>query len=289
MNEIKLTPGGKPVKTHICTVCGYTTTIIGNMRRHLSCMKPCNDATLDNPKYLSMRDKYLKKKEQSSSKNTICDKCGKAFKCHTSIYRHKCKAVEPPHDQSDLVNMVREVVQETIKAELKNHPQTINNTNNNNNITINAFGHEDIASILTQTQFLDQCVRRREKGHLELCQQIYRLDNNQNVKPCKVPHLLLCFDGETWVREDKGEVADKMPTQAGNIMQEHFDVHEDRLKCAMSESLYHDVCKYLSSIAQSGNSQDLNAKLKLREDLCAFIEKYWFEIKQRSPHLQGIT
>ncbi len=196
------------------------------------------------------------------------------------MYKHKCKVKEQTAFVKEAIESALEPVQQKmleIQQDILNRPQTVNN-----HLVINAFGSEDLSNLQNKSEFLDQCIRRRIKGHLELCKQMFlNLPENINVKPCKHPHLFMVYDGETWMRKDRYDIADTMSNTAGQLMKEHFESHENRLKKVMSQSLFEDVCDYLDKVER----HDFATQSKLRDELCGIIEKVWNEVSSGMIHI----
>lgn len=219
---------------HKCRVCDYETAYSTAMKKHLSCVKPCGGVPCTDPIYQEMIDRYLndtgKKKDK---KIPLCKSCLKEFSCSASLSRHRksCKGLPQLYDE---VKHLREKVK-AIDKDAKLKPQIINNnsitiTNNiqNMNIHIKPFGKESIERFTNDIHFMNQCVRRRDKGFVEFLEQVHAAPENRNIKVSKSkPNYCLLFDGETWIYETKHEAADQMLQQGCSHLCNHYKSHQD--------------------------------------------------------------
>lgn len=131
-----------------------------------------------------------------------------------------------------------------------------NTTINNNvtqNIVINAFGHENTQHI--SKQFLDRCVRRTNKGLVELIEKIH-FDKNvqENFNLCatnkKVP-LLRVHDGLNWSYGRKDQILGQLVDKGHGMMQEHFDGHEDNIRDSVSESMFNHIRVWMDKMHEN--------------------------------------
>jgi predicted Fe-Mo cluster-binding NifX family protein len=264
-----------------CTRCGYNCYRKADMVKHMQRRKPCSliaspDAT---PRF-------------------ICEWCNRAFKSRQSKWYHKKNHCQGPYQSSDVVcsssedatlrdeiQMLKSRLQELedikkSEASSDKHvhhhhhtttttTQNIINSNVNTTVVVNAFGKESMAHITSQ--FLDQCVLRRDKGLIELLEKIHfdpEHAENKNVVATnlKAP-IVRVHNGATWRYERKDRVLNELVDRGHGIMQEHFDDHEDRLKEDMSETMFKCICKWMDNM----HSRDKNTVESVLTDIYVLL------------------
>lgn len=251
-------------KRHTCEVCGYETRYSSHMKTHLQRGDPC--ALTTDPTFKKMYDKYVIKQPKIDYSNIQCTQCNKTYHSQSSYSRHKgrCKPVQTQQPtilvSADEFEQLKRDVEELKK---KQGSQNVINSNNNNcnNININVFGEESLSHL--STEILDMCVRRRNKGHVELIQQIHRPQENQNVKPSRTPNRFLCFNGETFETRMNHDVYDQMISQSYGLMVKHMDENEERMRKIISPTWLTDIYEYLDKV----EANDFNTLIDLRTRL----------------------
>ena len=153
----------EPVEFH-CDKCDYTTSKIGNWKRHIETKKHNAAQMLHND-----AQKGAKRSENGAR---VCE-CGKSYKHHQSFYRHKAKCKwKPPEEnivispspksgitKDDVVDIVEAITPIMVKA--ISGGSTIsgsgsNNTINNQNVNINLFLNEQCADAMSIQGFTKQ-------------------------------------------------------------------------------------------------------------------------------------
>jgi hypothetical protein len=239
-----------------CPRCGYVTASATCMRRHLKRQKPCSaimceDVTVDEA-YRAIFGGI-----DGRARPHVCDGCGKRFtskhalKYHVGVACNAQSIATPVYSTpiADRAEARRGGVGAAVNV--SGVGNVVNIQNNQTNVTINAFGRERLDH-LTQ-QFLDKCVRRRDKGLVELLEKIHfdtdHADNN-NVKITnkKLPFIMY-HTGEKWVTDKKGRVLDRLVDKGHGIMQDHLDDHEDRLMESMSQTMFDCIRKWMDEVA----------------------------------------
>jgi hypothetical protein len=135
---------------------------------------------------------------------------------------------------------------------------TNNHTNNNVNITqncniiVNGFGKEATDHI--SLGFLDQCLRRRDKGLIELIEKIHfdpeRLENrNMQVTSRKDP-MMIVHNGLRWKYEMKDSVLKQLVDKGHSIMQEHYGEHEERLRTLISQTMFACIQEWMDKMQE---------------------------------------
>jgi len=165
----------------LCKRCGYSTTLLSTLKRHLQRKKVCNPVVED----IETSILYNKCFEKDV-KPYKCDYCDKSYTHLSSTSYHKKTCVKKI--EIELLQKQQLLNQQTAT--------TINNTNTNtnshntitNNITINAFGKENIEYLKNNPnykQIMMKCMAEKEHGVMKLLEYIYFNPDhpeNQTVK-----------------------------------------------------------------------------------------------------------
>jgi len=261
-------------KNHVCLVCGYATNQPTHMKKHLSRIMPCGDVTTDDPNYKKMIDIYINGiKPPKEEKEHRCQFCNKQFKCRTSIYKH-AKICTGKAKVEDKIKVLEDKVRK-----LEEEPKIIQNITNNNGcvtnniiidtVNVNNFGSEKLDHLTSKQELLDQCVRRRDKGHGEFIEYVYyRTPENRNVMTSKCRNMVRVLENNEWFHRDKDDIEEEMIQSTGTVLTDHFEMHKRRFKKDMSDCLFYDVMKYLNQV----NAGNLDIRLKLKSKVEEIVE-----------------
>lgn len=269
-----------------CQRCGHTAKRKGDMVKHLQRKMECPPVYAhDSPRVLI--DALFCK----SARTIACLDCGKAFKSDSSLRGHRLYYCRSRHSETclaaqqegepkyakddsndddgsgsggasytDLQSQLRHLAKQvemlsqsssTATASTTNHiTQTVVTNNINNNITINGFGKETIDHITTQ--FLDQCVRRTDKGLVELIEKIHfhpahQENCNIRITNVKLP-IMQVHDGMTWKYDRKDRVLSELVGKGHGMMQEHLDDHEGRIRDQVSETMFDHIRRWMDKM-----------------------------------------
>jgi hypothetical protein len=257
MTAIQTTTTENTSHQFTCCRCGYSTPKKALLIKHLHRRVECPPIFSEEPvaSLLEAIENPVITLLSYPACQKCCD-CGKILKNANSLRYHKSK-----HCNKSAANLVRENHQSSVGRSIvtNNNTNTINNNINNNNnilqnvtnnITINAFGKENIDHI--STQFLDQCVRRTDKGLVELIEKIhFDPDHNENcnmkVTNLKMP-IMQVHNGLCWKYDKKTRVLSDLVDKGHGMMQEHFDDHEDRIKDQVSETMFDHIRKWMDKM-----------------------------------------
>jgi hypothetical protein len=245
-------------KEYFCVRCGYATLHMTSMKRHLQRSTPCK-ATLCDLSPQEVHNGLFPKDEKK--RGCVCDGCGKHFRTKYSLHYH-VNAPRACRARDEVVVVPTASSSQAVSATTTNN----NNNNNNNSITvnqniynhtqnnivINAFGRESMDH-LTRS-FLDQCLRRRDKGIVELIERIHfdpMHQENCNVKAtnAKLP-LVKIHDGHTWKYARKDRILSDLVDKGHGIMQEHFDDHEDTIRDATSDTMFNLIKRWMDKMQE---------------------------------------
>jgi hypothetical protein len=264
----------------MCPRCGYATAIVTHMKRHLKRSTPCEPLCCD----IDCQEAYENLFSAPTSKPTSnfqCKECSRAFASRQALYYHRKKACKRTNNslenndelsnkidqlRSEMICMIQSISEAAAKAPATTitnastsvvtttHTTNTTNTtthnthNTTNNVVINAFGRERLDHITTG--FMDQCVKRRDKGLVELIEKIhYDCPENQNVRATNMEYpFIQCHNGQKWVYDKKERVLNHLVDKGHGMMQEHFDDHDHRIRKSMSQTMYDHIVEWLTKM-----------------------------------------
>ena len=249
---------------YMCVRCGYTTPHAVCMRRHFQRLKPCKVSMCDVSVAEAMEGMFGKCDDKDKDRVWKCDACGKAFRTKYTLQYHKTAPLACKGVCSRQTKIHRETETHSSAAVHNNNNTTVHNNNNttyttingnvtnNQTIVINAFGHENTQHI-TKT-FLDQCVRRTNKGLVELIEKIHfdrDMEENCNIKATniKLP-LMRVHDGRSWAYGRKEKILDQLVDKGHGMMQEHFDDNEDTIRDSVSDSMFDHISRWMDRMQE---------------------------------------
>jgi hypothetical protein len=209
-----------------CERCGYRTTALYNLKTHFKRKRIC-PPILNNIDISKLYNDFFR----NDSKTYMCDYCNKSYTYAQGKWNHTqkcmkklesellqkqkleelCEIVE--HQQKEMETQKKQIEELKAKPSINNQTNT-NNTNNShnkqinnnnkqiNNITINAFGKEDISYLIDSPdykKFMIECLKEREQGIMKLMDQMYYNDShpeNHNIKKTnKKDKFMKAYDG----------------------------------------------------------------------------------------------
>jgi hypothetical protein len=196
----------------------------------------------------------------------ICANCGDQFSRAWSLRRHiaicgsiptqrpSISQIELEQRVQELTRRVNELSSSSNATTVVNATTTVNNNsinNNNNSVTINAFGSESLAHITPE--FIDRCVRRTNKGIVELIEKIHfdpDTPGNSNVRATNVKLPLVKYnDGARWKWARKDNLLDAIVDRGHGMMQDHFDDNEDDIR-DMSDAMFDHIRKWMDCMQE---------------------------------------
>jgi hypothetical protein len=203
-----------------------------------------------------------------------CRECGRMFKNKQSLRVHRCKnckgrpeTIHPASAQpsgcvdaqlQELRDQLQKVTLQLQHVQNQQHMepnisvgnQNSHNTTNNNVVIVNGFGNESLDHITTP--FLDQCVRRRDKGLIELIEKIHfdpEHKENRNVRATNVKGpVMRVHDGTCWKFKRKSKVLNDIVDKSHGMMQEHMDDNEERLRNDTPEYMFRHIQEWMEKM-----------------------------------------
>lgn len=230
-----------------CRRCGYEAAYKHCLLRHLRRKNPCALSGEAIATDELVRDLLTDDRERHYK----CEHCNKAFTNRVSKCKHKkvCPYKTTCSQEENLLTLLSSMQQEI--RELRHHNDRVTITNNITNnlnhqkvhVCLNAFGKEDTSHLTTQ--FLDRCVRKTNVGLVELLDQLHfgsRDGSNANVRITnrKLP-LAEVSDGANWKFMKKDKVIHQMVDRGQDLLQEHLEENQDRIRQQLSESMWEHI------------------------------------------------
>jgi hypothetical protein len=263
--------------TYDCPRCGYHTSDLCNMRKHLFSRKhvcPPKKGDIDLETY---KKEYTVPSSTAASspppeKPHGCMHCGKRFSYASGLSRHKLSC-HHAIDNANRLKFLEDKVRELADAQNLVAPNvTIQNiTNVQNNIqatTIHAFGQED-TSHLTHS-FLNRCVRKTNRGLVDLLDRLhFGLESNRNVRLLN-KKLPLCEtqDGDgNWQYARRDKVIDAMLEKGQGILQDHFEDNQEDIRGGVSDSMF----EYILEFFQKMEDRDKSTIKDIIEDIYVLL------------------
>jgi hypothetical protein len=189
----------------LCKRCGYSTTLLYCLKKHLQRKKQCNPIVEDiEPSIL------YNKCFEKDGKPYKCDFCDKRYIHASSTYKHKKTCVkkieiETLQKQQLLNQQTATTINNTNNANTNTNTNSHNTITNNNNITINAFGKENIEYLKNNPnykQIMMNCMAEKEHGVMKLLEYIYfnpdHPENQTVKKSIKKDNFIKLYDGKKW-------------------------------------------------------------------------------------------
>ena len=254
-------------RTFTCERCGYSTPRKALLAKHLRRLQECPPVFTDAPAS-SLLACIVKTHATDASVATTCE-CGKVLKNSNSLRYHKthhcasARSSQGPaantvlpglHVDHEEWSKLKQQIEELLLWSQSD--KTVATTNNilqhnvTNNIVINAFGNESTDHITTQ--FLDQCVRRTDKGLIELIGKLHfdpdhQENCNMKITNMKTP-IMKVHNGITWRYDKKNKILNELVDKGHGMMQDHFDDNEERLKDQVSEAMFDHIRKWMDKM-----------------------------------------
>lgn len=230
---------------YICPRCHYETHHLSCYKGHLQRKTTC-EATYDNIAAETILENLQKSKEES--KKFKCTFCDKRFGHRQSKYLHQrdCVGDKADMDISDRLKALEHLLSKASTAE-----QNVTINNITNNIQINAFNREDLSHI--SKPFLDRCVKRTNKGLVELVERMHFSDsasqnNNMRITNKKLP-FIQTHNGNKWMLERKDKVLNEVVVKGHSMMQEHFEEYECEFKEQMSKAMFEFIKDWIEKMS----------------------------------------
>jgi hypothetical protein len=207
--------------SYTCEKCGYNTDKKSNYDNHQKRKTPCVSVQPITTQLLNVSANVsnvsnVSKQVSIEADSLTCQFCRKSFKHRSSKSRHvRFCTSRHNHDieqgETDIEVLKKEIL--NLKMELQTKTNithtTVNQINNgvinNNNITINAFGQEDVSYISGHPnfqRFMVKCIKQSTQGVCEYMLKKHFHPNhpeNHNIRKLnRKDNFIEYFDGRNW-------------------------------------------------------------------------------------------
>jgi hypothetical protein len=268
----------------MCPRCGYVTNVVTNMKRHLLRKQACEATFCDVSQEESLNLLLAAQNDEGlhalcAKRHFECEDCSATFTTRQALHRHRKNqcggSLVLREEVTKLRQEIKELQSRVVATDMSSSGggSSFNVNSNNhvvtNNIVINAFGQESVDHITAP--FLDQCVKRRDKGLVELIGKIHydpvRAANVNMRITNRKDNVMMIHDGNRWIYERKDSVLKKLVDKGRAMMQEHLEDHEDRLKSMISETMF----GYIQGWMDRMQEDDMRTVAKVIDSLYVLI------------------
>ena len=206
-----------------CNICHKSFATNQTYKRHINNKNVHNN----NHKY----------QERPTEYKYICE-CGKQYLHKTNLHTHKQK-IHPKEHQTDTINRLereKQVLRDQLEELLSKPPQPTGVINNNTNIEnqqvnihINAFGHENLDYITDS--MLICCIGKVYDSIPSIIEKIHFHPNhpeNHNIKipNKKLPYASIMMPDQTWKTTDRSTTIDTLIHQKHDLLSSNYDEHK---------------------------------------------------------------
>lgn len=255
-----------------CLTCDFKCSRSAEYIRHLATVK-----------HLSQSQGYnedTKKHKKNTDEHFSCDNCGKQYKFHSGLWRHKkiCLQtdlhIEEPTDKELIMLLVKQNTE--LLEVIKNGTHNTTNNNNSHNKTFNLqfFLNETCKDAMNITDFVEtikiqlkDLIKVGEIGYVEgisniITTNLQALDVTQRPIHCtdKKREILYVKDDNTWEKEndEKTKVRKLIKTIAHKNIKVLPEFKEKYPDCKESDSKYSEQYNQLiiESMGGPGNNDD---------------------------------
>ena len=278
---------------YACPRCNYQTPrrclLVAHLRRKFSCRhkNPVPDEKLHELLRKLESEQGRHPRTRKDDKTFVCNACKRTFNFSASLSRHKksCTSSRHEHDTDDDytmdIHLLRkkydalelEVSKLRDRATSSTTHNTIVNTYNdtNNSIQINGLGSEDISGITPE--LIDTCIRRTTKGLVELIEKIHfdTYPSNNNLRASlSHPEQVQYHDGCTWKYGPKNRVVKQIVDSGHLLMSNRYDESQDELRKSMSNALYDFVDRWMHKMTRANAQVYIDV---MSEVYCAILNR----------------
>jgi len=240
-----------------------------------------NDTILGNTKVTQGNTKVTQKldffENLKNKKNFFkCKKCEKQFLKKNSYYRHMkhyCKNLQCVLDINELYEekLAQTKIIDELKKEnevlLKSKNMTIqNNSITNNNITINAFGKENLNYI--SKEYIHGLIREGPYGSIRKLIKYIHFNpdhkENHNIKiPNKRDKYAMVYDGSMWQVKNKKNMITTIADHAYGVIAEHCEDITSKKFDRFRDDFESEESRYMKKLAEDTELIILNGQKEI--------------------------
>jgi hypothetical protein len=213
-----------------------------------------------------------------------CDYCNKEFASAQGKYQHKQRCKHKNEDNVNKDDEIKKLQNEILEMKgtidkLQHNNTTVNNITNtyniqnnvqqNNNITLENFGKENVEFLADS--FIRRCLFRAFDGVGDLTKKIHfnpdKPEYHNVTTTNKKDGFLEVFKNGKWIYDDKNKVLDALIKQSFDIISSHYDQFDDEIKAELSPTNFKKVDRFVESVL----NQDKTIQNSLRKCLYLLI------------------
>ena len=273
--------------TYKCTRCNKNFVLKGDYSRHITRKNPCIQLVSENIQIISEEKVNTPTiNNELLSDELKCKYCGKIMKFKNNLYRHmkdNCKIKKDKDNEKETI--LQEILQELKELKEKNksledtiskmklsnktiinNSKNSHNTNNietqNNFISINAYGKEDISHISEKTwqSIMNKCF----DSVPQLVGYIHYDDDkpeNHNVYISNIKsNYVITYNGNNWILQEKDKILDDIYTTKIELLEDKLIELDNKLDDSAKRSLK----KFLDKQEDNDIENMIKEKIKLR-------------------------
>lgn len=200
---------------YTCRRCGYTTTFKSDLGKHLRRKTICKPTEEDVSVEELLNELYPVIEKTHAF---ACDHCDMTFESRSSKYRHMrtCTKSDVVEELREELRMVKEELKQMKTKQVTNVSGDMNvNHGTIQNITIHAFGKEEISHITDHRNFrafMVKCIRDKADGIMNFLVKKHfdpsHPENHTMKKMVKKDDYIEVYDGKRWQLRFKEDVLD---------------------------------------------------------------------------------
>ena len=205
-----------------------------------------------------------------------CKKCEKQFLKKNSYYRHMkhyCKNIQSGLDVNELCE--EKLAQTKIIDELKKENEVLrksknmtihNNSITNNNITINAFGKENLNYV--SKEYIHGLIREGPYGSIRKLIKYIHFNpdhkENHNIKiPNKRDKYAMVYDGKMWQVKNKKNMITTIADHAYGVIAEHCEDITSKKFDRFRDDFESEESRYMKKLAEDTELIILNGQKEI--------------------------
>jgi len=169
----------------------------------------------------------------------ICD-CGKQYSYRQSLHLHRKTCQMKPSDQQKLEtkiekleNQIEQLLISQTRSAITTTTNNIGTQNNNVNITINAFGKENVDYITNKVclQIVNQVFNSiHTAAHIVFFNPDHPENHNIKIPNKKEPYAMVMKDNQQWEIMDRKKAIAEMTQKSYHVVEESFGKVQDQVK-----------------------------------------------------------
>lgn len=245
-----------------CKKCNFISENKSLYQRHINTVKHKRNVGEIKDVKTNQKPTIMQPKDIQDTTEIVlyeCDYCDAVFKHTQSKYKHqkyRCKAKQRMDDKDKRIEELEKLLNEAMNkiSNITNNNTTNNNTNNttnnninnsrNLNITINAYGNEDL-SYLKDGDWLKMLTKPQESIVNLFLETHFNTDHpeNSNIRlRNRNSKFLEVHDGENWKNKRKKKMLSEASDEKRDILDAKFDKLQDDMteRDKENHATYHD-------------------------------------------------